>query len=141
MKQHRLSRVVPICAFLIACQSSTAPAVILPVELSVTGVVVSPPSAAIVSVGDQVVATIVGRSVCGSESGASAALDHGKLTVTVSLISELSSACSATSGTLIYRVTVDGAPSGTYDATLHLRVQGFSSSVDSTLATSRVTIP
>ena len=140
MRKKPLARIVPICACLIGCQSSTAPAVILPVEFSVTGEPVSPPSATIVSSGDQVVATIVRPAVCGLETGASAALDHGTLTVTVSLISQ-TIACLAVQGSLIYRVTVDGAPSGTYDAGLHFRLQGGSSPFDSTLATSRVTIP
>jgi hypothetical protein len=84
---------------------------------------------------------VIRPSVCGYETGASAALDHARLTVTVALISEGPVPCAAIQGPLVYRVTVNGVPSGTYDAALHFRQQLQSGTLDSTVATARVVIP
>jgi hypothetical protein len=149
MIMQRFVRILPICVCALACNSATAPVTVLPVEFTVVVGPVSPPTAAIDGAGDQVVATIVRPAVCGYENGASATLDHGSLTVTVSLISHGPFACDPVNGSFTYRVVVDGAPSGTYDAALqfHLQLESVLASdfylipFDSTVARNRVSIP
>jgi hypothetical protein len=98
-----------------------------------------PTSGSIFGKGDSVVAIISRPAVCGKTLSADAGTVDAGLVVTVVLTSEGVQSCAPLNGMTTYRAVVHGVPSGSYDASAHVRLAGLGGNSDTTVA--RATIP